>query len=247
LCLLFCHLHLGLPSGCFTSDLLIYLRRGALPEKLPILQPFRKFPAILRNPKAHHRVHKSPQLVPILSQFDPVHTIPSYISKIQFNIVHPPLLLGLPSGLFPSGFPTNILYAFHVSPIRATCPAHLIFFFISDLSTKISWATYLLPIACDLKKIENQFFCSSCFMLKRNCKGQNCSLWQKYFRKIIDLQSLIQVLRIRHLCMFLAHCLLNDKSESGRGSNLSIHITNSMEPETFSRSCQLRNYSRISQ
>jgi hypothetical protein len=33
--------------------------------------------------------------------------------------------LGLPSGLFPSGFPTNILYAFLVS-IRAICPAHLI-------------------------------------------------------------------------------------------------------------------------
>jgi hypothetical protein len=34
------------------------------------------------------------------------------------------LRLGLPSGLFPSGMPTNILYAF--SPIRATCPAHVI-------------------------------------------------------------------------------------------------------------------------
>jgi hypothetical protein len=30
------------------------------------------------------------------------------------------LRLGLPSGLFPSGFPTNILYAFLFSPIRAT-------------------------------------------------------------------------------------------------------------------------------
>jgi hypothetical protein len=25
-----------------------------------------------------------------LSQIDPVHTIPSYLSKIHFNIVHPP-------------------------------------------------------------------------------------------------------------------------------------------------------------
>jgi hypothetical protein len=61
-----------------------------LPEKLPIVQPFSKFPAILRNAKVHHRVHNSPPLVPILSQFDPVHTIPYYLSKIHFNIVHPP-------------------------------------------------------------------------------------------------------------------------------------------------------------
>jgi hypothetical protein len=36
------------------------------------------------------------------------------------------LRLGLPSGLFPSGFPTNNPYTFLFSPIRATCPAHLI-------------------------------------------------------------------------------------------------------------------------
>jgi hypothetical protein len=51
--------------------LLTYLRSWALPEKLPIVQQFRKFPAILRNPKVHHCVHKRLPLVPILSQFDP--------------------------------------------------------------------------------------------------------------------------------------------------------------------------------
>jgi hypothetical protein len=35
------------------------------------------------------------------------------------------LRLGLPSGLFTSGYPTNNLYTFLFSPIRATCPAHL--------------------------------------------------------------------------------------------------------------------------
>jgi hypothetical protein len=36
------------------------------------------------------------------------------------------LRLGLPSGLLPSGFPTNNLYTFLFFPIRATCPTHLI-------------------------------------------------------------------------------------------------------------------------
>jgi hypothetical protein len=49
-----------------------------------------ELPSILRNSKVHHSVHKSPPLVPILSQFDPVYTIRSYLSKIHFNIVHPP-------------------------------------------------------------------------------------------------------------------------------------------------------------
>jgi hypothetical protein len=84
-----------------------------------------ELPCILWNPKVHYRVHKSPPLVPILSQIDLVHTIPSYISKIILILaIH--LRLGLPSGFFPTGFPTNILYAFLYEPHSCymPCPSH---------------------------------------------------------------------------------------------------------------------------
>jgi hypothetical protein len=45
-----------------------------------------ELPSILRHPKVHHRVHKCRPLFPNLSQIDPVHTIPSYLSKMELAI-----------------------------------------------------------------------------------------------------------------------------------------------------------------
>ena len=65
------------------------------------------------------------------------HLSLSWVSPIQSIYQHPTswrsililsthLRLGLPSGLFPSGFPTKNLYSPLFSPICATCTAYLI-------------------------------------------------------------------------------------------------------------------------
>jgi len=83
-----------------------------------------EIPRILWNPKVHYRIQKCPPPLPFLSHFDPIHTPTSHFLKIHITS-H--LSLALPSGFFPSCFPTKTLYTSLHSPIRATCPAHLIF------------------------------------------------------------------------------------------------------------------------
>ena len=94
-------------------------------QKLTGLQLVKKFPAF----------HGTRRFIIALTSIR--HLSLSWASPIQSKYPHPTswrsililsthLRLGLPSGLFPSGFPTNTLYTSLSSPICATCPAHLI-------------------------------------------------------------------------------------------------------------------------
>jgi hypothetical protein len=93
----------------------------AILEKPPVVQLFKNFQALYGTrrfitvfTKAH-----------VLSQINPVHITPSYLPKILILYTH--LRLGLLSGLFPFGFPTNMLHAFlfslfmlHALPISSS-------------------------------------------------------------------------------------------------------------------------------
>jgi hypothetical protein len=65
------------------------------------------------NPDIHYHTRKSLPLFPLLDQMDPHNTL---FSQIHVNIIFH-LWLGLPSGLFSSGFLTKNLYVFLVSPM----------------------------------------------------------------------------------------------------------------------------------
>ena len=94
-------------------------------EKLTVLQLVKKFPAfhgtwrfITALTSVHHLS---------LSWASPIQSIyPHPTSCRSILILSTHLRLGLPSNLFPSGFPTKTLYAPLSSPIRATSPDHLI-------------------------------------------------------------------------------------------------------------------------
>ena len=84
-----------------------------------------EIPHVLWNPMVYYLIHKFPPTLSILSKLDPVHIHTNNFLKIHVIIILA-TKSGLPSGLFPSGFPTKTLYKPLLSLIRATCPANLI-------------------------------------------------------------------------------------------------------------------------
>ena len=101
-----------------------------------------EMPCILWIPMFHYHIHNCPPPVPILSELNPVHTSTSWRS-ILIRSTH--LCLGLPNGLFPSGFLNKNLYTPLFSPLLATCPAH--FINVKYYTNKKAWITnyFLLP------------------------------------------------------------------------------------------------------
>ena len=94
-------------------------------EKLASLQLVKKFPAFYGSRRFLTALTSARHLS--LSWASPIQfSYPNPTSWRSILILSSYLRLGLPSGLFPSGFPTSTLYTPLPSPIWATCPAHLI-------------------------------------------------------------------------------------------------------------------------
>ena len=99
-------------------------RSRVLLEKLTSSQPVKKFPAFYGTRRfitAFTRARYCPYPEPARSS--PCPSTSRFLKYILILSSH--LCLGLPSGLFPSLFPTKSLYAPLISPIRGTCPAPL--------------------------------------------------------------------------------------------------------------------------
>jgi len=59
-----------------------------------------EIPRLSWNPMVHYHVHRSPQLVPVLSQMSQVYTLKSCSSKTSFNIIFHVCPTGFPAKMF---------------------------------------------------------------------------------------------------------------------------------------------------
>jgi hypothetical protein len=76
------------------------------------------------EPEGSYRIHNCPHLS--LSWASSIQSILPHSISWRSILILSSQRLGLPSGLFPSDFPTKTLYTHLLSPIRATCPAEQI-------------------------------------------------------------------------------------------------------------------------
>ena len=171
-----------------SSSLLIYSIEQS-PWEINRFSASQEIPLILWNQRVHNGVHKSPPLVPVLSQINPVHA-PHPTSWRSSLILSSDLRLDLPSGPSPSSFPTKTLYASPLSPIRATCLVRLI---LLDFIPRIIFVEQYRSLSSSLCSFLNSSVISSLL-------GPN-SLLSALFSFTLNLFSTLNVSnQVSHRC-----------------------------------------------
>jgi len=142
-----------------------------LVKKLPILYGIKKFITVFTS--ANHMSWSWTRLI----QYTPSH--PASWSSI---LISSHLRLGVPNDIFSSGFPIKILYSPLSSPIRATCPAHLI---RPDLITRI----IAYSVSSTYRKVSRAVFYNFLLLLISNLLCNYVTTPQLLIRVTFPFQS----------------------------------------------------------
>ena len=117
------------PRHTVFSNLQLTPWSTVLPKKLTDTQLVKKFSAFYGTRSFITSFTSAGHLS--LSWARSIRYMPPHPTYWRSTLILPSHLhLGFPSGVFPSDFPTNILYTLLLSPIRATCPAQPIILII---------------------------------------------------------------------------------------------------------------------
>lgn len=101
-------------------------------EKLTGHQLVKKFPTLSETSRVN-TLFMTVTFVPVLNHITPLQVLPTYFVRLILILFYNPHM-GLPCGLFTSGFSSKSLHAFLFLLMHATCNSHLIHLNLTTLA-----------------------------------------------------------------------------------------------------------------